>query len=128
MVNFNIVSGDYYPYDFDDLVDDYMDLNLSVKDIREKYGLSVGMWHTALKRLKANGVPMRGYNTPKESGTAKHYYYSKSNRRFYVYKYIDGANRVLASFPNAQLAEECVRLFELYGWDNKDKVLAEMNV
>lgn len=127
-MKFNITSGEYYPYDFDNLVKDYMNPTLSVKQIREKYNLSVGMWHTALKRLKEAEVPMRGYNTPKPVEPDKHYYYSKSHKRFYVYKYIDGANRVLAGFPNAQLAEECVRLFEEYGWDEKDKVLEEMGV
>ena len=128
MVNFNIVSGDYSPYDFDDLVQDYMDPALSVKQIREKYNLSIGMWHTVLKRLKHAGIPMRGYNTPKAIEPDKHYYYSKSHKRFYVYKYIDGANRILAGFPNAQLAEECVRLFEKHGWNQKDRVMEEMGI
>ena len=56
-VQFNIVDGDYIPYD--EIKRDYMDERLKSTDIIEKYGLNTGMWKRLLRDFRRDGVPMR---------------------------------------------------------------------
>lgn len=56
-VCFNIVDGDYIPYD--DIKKDYMDNRLKTTEIIQKYGLNTGMWKRLLRDFRRDGVPMR---------------------------------------------------------------------
>ena len=126
-MKFNIVDGyDNTPYT--EIIKDYQNPELTVKQIREKHNITVGQWQRILQKIKEKNIPIRGYNTPKPKTNPKHYYYNKHNRTFYVYKYINGSNQILAGFKSEAYAQKCVRLFKEYGWNEKDKVLEEMGV
>ena len=60
-MNFKVVENHQPTYDIEEVKKDYTETDLSVKQIREKYGISQGQWLTILKHWKREGVTMRGY-------------------------------------------------------------------
>ena len=50
-MKFNIIDGND-DIDYDSILEDYQNLDLTVKEIRTKYNLSMGKWQTIQKQWK----------------------------------------------------------------------------
>ena len=117
MVLFNVVESKYPDYDFDELTEDYLNLDLSVKEIKEKYNITSGGWQTVLKRLKEHGITMRGYNKRQSMRKAKHYYYDRSIKAYRVHKYIGDKHYLFGIYKTEKEAQARVSELKKNGWE-----------
>ena len=110
-MKFKVVENHQPAYDIEEVKKDYTETNLSVKQIREKYGISQGQWLTILKHWKREGVTMRGYNKP------KFYRYEKRYKRYVVNKTIKSHAYYFGSYRTEEEAKARVRELEENNWN-----------
>lgn len=121
-MNFNIIDGtDDTPYD--DILTDYQNLELSVAEIRTKYGLSMGKWQSITRQWKQDGITLRGrQNQRKRKYTknyigAKNYSYDKRQDTYRVYKKINGKNHYFGSYDTEEEAQYRVEYLKKNNWE-----------
>ena len=63
-MKFNIVENAEPEYDLDEVIQDYQNLDLTVKEIREKHGIGKSRWDKIiLRQIREKGVPLRDRRT-----------------------------------------------------------------
>ena len=110
-MKFRIIEKPEPTYDIEEVLKDYTETDLPVKEIREKYGISQGQWLTILKHWKREGVTMRGYNKP------KFYRYEKRYKRYVVNKTIKSHAYYFGSYRTEEEAKARVRELEENNWN-----------
>lgn len=115
-MNFNIKQTEYCPYNMEELIQDYNNLDLSVQEIKEKHNITSGGWQTVLKRLKEHGITMRGYNKRQCMRKAKHYYYDRSIKAYRVHKYIGDEHYLFGSYKTEKEAQSRVEELKESNW------------
>lgn len=116
MTAFNVIENQQDSYDFQELTKDYLNLDLSVKEIKEKHNITSGGWQTVLKRLKEHGITMRGYNKRQGVRKAKHYYYDRSIKAYRVHKYIGDEYYLFGSYKTEKEAQARVEELKQNNW------------
>lgn len=58
-MKFNIIENPDPGYNIEDVQKDYQNPDITVKEIREKYGITPGAWKNILRHWKNEGVPLR---------------------------------------------------------------------
>ena len=125
-MNFNIVENATIEWDIEEIIQDYQDVNLSVKEIREKHGISRGSWHRVLNILKEQNIPLRGYRSKgyvknrKEYDTYtrnNHCYYDKKLKRYKIVRMINKQMHYFGLYPTLEEAERKVCELDANGWD-----------
>ena len=122
-MNFKVVEGQDN-IDYDAILRDYQNLDLSVKTIREKYNLSIGRWNTIIRKFKEDNIPLRSnkkqsprtYNGIHHIG-AKNYYYNKKTGKYRITKRIDGRIRYFGSVDSEEEAIDRVCELRESNWD-----------
>ena len=121
-MNFNIIDG-YDDIDYDTLLEDYRNLELSVKEIQKKHGLTIGKWQSITREWKEKGIKLRGRQNqrknhyPGEYIGAKNYYYSKSIGKYTVSKHINGKYYYFGTFGTEEEAQARVKELRENNWD-----------
>lgn len=116
-MNFTLKQTPYYSYNMDELIKDYENMELSVNEIKEKHNIGSGAWQTVLKRLKEQGVPMRGYNKPSGVRKARYYYWDKHTQSWRVYKFINGKQLGFGGYRTEKEAQARVKELKKNNWD-----------
>ena len=70
-MNFRVVENPEPEYDINEVIKDYTNLKLTVKQIREKHGIGRTRWQNILKEMEEKGVTLRDRNTLRRSATWK---------------------------------------------------------
>ena len=116
-MNFKLKKSEYYPYNITELIKDYQNSDLSVKEIREKHNIGSGAWQTVLKRLKERGVGMRGYSKTQPVRKAKHYWFDKHSQSWRVYKFINGKQVGFGGYRTEKEAQARVEELKQNNWE-----------
>ena len=114
-MNFNIIENPDPGYNIEEVIKDYMNMDIPVKDIKEKYGITKGRWQTLLKHFKDEGIPMRTnnrLNTPPK-------YYTKDKRynRWYVQRTIRGHQYGFGAYATEEEAQARVQELHENNWN-----------
>lgn len=114
-MNFRIVENQsvHDTYDLNELIEDYKNMELTVKEIREKYNLTVGQWHTVLKRIKEQGVSLRGASYR----NAKYYSFNKQYNHFRVHRVINGVHYRFGAYRTEKEAKARVDELNANNWE-----------
>ena len=121
-MNFNIIDGND-DIDYDSILTDYQNLDLTVKEIRTKYNLSMGKWQTIQKQWKQDGIPLRNLqNKPPRKHTrnfigAKNYSYDKRTGKYRVFKTINGKQYFFGYFDTEEEAQHRVKYLRMNNWE-----------
>ena len=97
-------------------LDDYVNSDLRIDQLREKYGLSEKEYCHYRDKMRSKGYHKKG--TPKYR-TAK--YYKFNNKAWIVNKYIDGEMEYFGRFETEEDAKKIVEGLKKYKW-NKSKI------
>ena len=63
-MNFKIVENPEPDYNIEEIIQDYQNLDLTVKEIREKHGIGKSRWDkNILNQIRERGVPLRDRRT-----------------------------------------------------------------
>lgn len=116
-MGFNIVENNQSVLDMDELIKDYNNMNLSVKEIQKKHNIGSGAWQTVLKRLKEHGVTMRGYSKPRGVRKARYYYWDKHSQSWRVYRFINGKYHGFGGYKLEKEAQERVKELKQNNWE-----------
>ena len=121
-MNFHIIDGQE-EYDYDAILQDYQNMELSVKEIQEKYGLTVGRWQNITKQWKQGSIPLRGRKNQRKrkysesySG-AKNYSLDKRAGTYRVYKNIHGKNYYFGNYGTEEEAKQRVEYLKRNRWN-----------
>ena len=122
-MNFNVVEGPE-EIDYDAILRDYRNLDLPVRTIREKYGLSNGKWQKVVRKFKEDGEQLRGlhhqakkaYSNTEYIG-AKNYYYDKRAGKYRILKHVRGKEYYFGSYETEEEAIDHVRELRENGWN-----------
>lgn len=119
-MEFNIIDG-HDDYDYDDIVQDYLNLKLPVKEIREKHKITPGVWQRILRRFKEDNVPLR--NLQKRTPRINNYqpmgcknYTKLSNGKYRVYKSIRGKCYLFGNYETEEEAIARVQELKSNNW------------
>ena len=121
-MNFNIIDGTD-DIDYDTLLEDYRNLELSVKEIQEKHGLTTGKWQSITREWKEKGIKLRGRQNqrknhyPGEYIGAKNYHYNKSIGKYTVSKSINGNYYYFGTFGTEEEAQARVAFLRANNWN-----------
>ncbi|WP_296885109.1 hypothetical protein [uncultured Methanobrevibacter sp.] len=120
-MDFNIIDG-HDDFDHEAILQDYQNLDLTVREIKEKYDIGDSKWQTITRHWKEAGIPLRGRMNRK-----KHQYittpfasknYSKTTSgRYRVYKKIKGVNYYFGVFDSEEEARAKVEELRQNNWD-----------
>ena len=121
-LNFNICEKGL-EYDYEAVKNDYLDLNLSVAEIREKHGISMGRWNTIVKHFKKDGVPLRIFNKHPRQRTnpcllgVKNYTFDKIHGVYVVYKTVNGKRHDFGRYLTEEEAIDKVCELRANNWE-----------
>ena len=118
-MEFKVVENHQPNYDIEEVKKDYTETNLSVKQIREKYGISRGQWHTIRKHWKREGVPMRGRNYCSRKGSifTTYYYPHGDTGRYVILRSIGGKSYYFGICKNEEEAKARVKELKENNWN-----------
>lgn len=114
MVNFRIVESRYV--DYDNILIDYQNTKLSVKEIREKHNIGGSTWNQFIKWAKSQGIPLRAKGGCKYYH-AKNYGYDATNNKWIVSKRIHGKNYHFGRYKTEALAKAKVEELRKNNWN-----------
>ena len=112
-----MVDGAYADFDKirDDFTKDYLDFELSNREIRDKYGLTWKEFKELSEEVKSDlGLSRR----PKKPIEGKFYY--KTPTGFLIQKRINGVPEYLGHVKTEEIARKCVELCKKCGWNLYD--------
>lgn len=114
-MNFRIVENQsvHDTYDLNELIEDYKNMELTVKEIREKYDLTRGQWCTVLKRIKEQGVPLRSASYR----NAKYYHFNKQENKFKVERILNGVDCYFGTYRTEKEAKARVDELNANNWE-----------
>ena len=116
-MNFNIVETNWtkeFNNTYEKIKKDYAN-EMSVKDIKSKYGLTDGKWGAYRKQLMTDGL----LQTRKEKTEPR--FYSVCKTGYLVQKVIDHHKYYIATFKTESQAKKCVELMKECNWDLTQK-------
>ena len=58
-MKFNIIENSLPDYDIDEVIQDYTNTDLTVKEIKQKHGISQSQWKNLMKKFHKQGIPTR---------------------------------------------------------------------
>ena len=121
-MNFNIIDGTD-DLDYDMVLQDYQNLELSVREIKEKHGITDGKWQRITKQWREQGITLRSkyHRTGYPVYTFRCKNYTLNNGRYKVYKEINGKKHYFGTYETEEEAKAKVK--EL--WDNNWNGLLE---
>ena len=121
-MNFNIIDGND-DIDYDSILEDYQNLDLTVREIKEKHGISDGRWQTITRHWREQGIPLRGRMNRKKHRyiatpfASKNYTYDKRNGVYKVYKKIEGKTYLFGSYGTEEEAKQRVEELKKNKWN-----------
>lgn len=120
-MNFNIIDG-HDNIDYESVLRDYQNLDLTVREIKEKHGISDGRWQTITKHWKEAGIPLRGRMNRKKhryiaTPFASKNYTKTTSGRYRVYKKIKGVNYNFGVFDSEEEARAKVEELRQNNWE-----------
>lgn len=114
LMNFRVIEGVEDSFDYEEIKKDYLNPELSVKSIKEKYNISNSKWdNRIIKRFKEENIPLRcrsglGNNSKN---------YCKSKNRFMVYKTVNRVKYHFGYYKTEDEAKARVEELKMNGWD-----------
>lgn len=105
--------------DWEQLKEDYQNLEMTVPEIKEKYGVTNSQWNRVRRQLKEDGVPLRNRGRVRNSYCsyhAKHYHVDKKSGKFLVRKVVKGEYIRFGLFDTEDEAKAKVEELKANGW------------
>ena len=112
-MKFNIIEKPDPTYNPDEVLIDYQNPDITVKEIKAKYGITNGKWLTLLKHWKRDGVKLR---SPRNRDRVPKYY-TKNRGRYYVTRMIHCRNYSFGGFATEEEAQARVKELEANNWE-----------
>ena len=117
MVVFNIIENPVHHYEtvYDEIKVDYVDNQLPVEEIQQKYDISQKEWKHVLNKFREDNIPLRGRFFIKNK-SAKYYSFSKPHGKYKVCKWINGKHNSFGYFDSEEEAQRMVEYLKSRGW------------
>ncbi len=116
-VSFRIVENPVEDYDLDEIIRDYQNLELSVHDIRLKYGFTRSNWRSVLRCMQEQGVVLRSKDKGSKAQQKGRYYYRRPYGGFIVKRVINGIVYHFGTYWSEDEAKARVEELNGNGWD-----------
>ena len=113
-MNFRIVENADKGYDEQDVIKDYLNHDIPVREIKEKYGISDGSWVTLLKHWKKDGIPIR---SGRNRDNPRYYIFDKRYGRWSVVRTIHSRTHNFGRYDTEEEAQNRVKELKENNWN-----------
>lgn len=118
MVVFNIIENPVHHYEtvYDEIKVDYVDNQLPVEEIQQKYDISQKEWKHVLNKFREDNIPIRVRGGEGKYSSVKYYYYNKASGTYTVKKWVNGKSESFGTYPTEREAKQRVNYLKSRGW------------
>ena len=134
---FNLIEGNYYTTDYEEFKKDFLNPNLSKKDVITKHGLSEGSYNEYKDKVREETGISRKPTKHSFTHISRSPVNPMSNIRkspkcdgWFIEKTIDGKKHYLGRYETLETAMKVRDIFYQHGWDVslKDKLIVEYGI
>lgn len=121
-VNFRIIEGEYDGFDFEELCADWLNPNMTLTELCEKYDMSKGKYFRLKARIvEATGVKSKPYctNTSKHDNDREYISLVKWSSKYRVSKWVDGRCEYFGEYKTLNEARYVRDSLILHDWDKE---------
>ena len=115
-MNFNISENPSYNLQEYELIKkDYTESDLTVTEIRAKYGLEQRDWNEFLRQIKSENIPVRDGSTWYKQ--VKNYSYNIRSKKWEVHKVINNKSHFFGAYKTKEEAQNRVGELKQNNWE-----------
>lgn len=112
-MNFRIVENPDNDFDLEAVIRDYQNLDISTKEIKEKYDITTGKYQQVIAEIKKRGIPLRS-RLPRH---CKYYHYRKYDGYYVVKRVFRGKAYYFGYYKTEAEAQARVEELHENNWE-----------